>query len=314
MWPHGKAFSIAAPSRFSRKSTKPFVWIPQTWQKKITPKTRAVIPVHMLGGMADIEPIVEVARDRGVAVIEDTAQACGGTLNGKALGTFGSCGTFSFDSVKTITTGEGGMIITNDEALYVNASEYHDHGHDHDPNVGRGLEKRRFIGMNYRMMELQGALGLAQLSKLDAILGMQRANKAALKEALEKVPGVSFRKLPDPAGDTATFLAFSLPSEEQARKFNKALAGEGCGAVNFFDNTWHYYRNWEHLLEGKSALRSAWPFRNPDGSARLAYSPDALPKSDAIMRKTLVIPINNLMENDLPKLRQAIAKAGHAIG
>jgi 8-amino-3,8-dideoxy-alpha-D-manno-octulosonate transaminase len=287
---------------------------PADLEKKITPRTKAIIPVHMLGGMADIEPIVEIACNRGLSVIEDTAQACGGTLKGKALGAFGSCGTFSFDSVKTITTGEGGMIITDDEGLYVNASEYHDHGHDHDPKVGRGLEKRRFIGMNYRMMELQGALGLAQLAKLDEILRLQRANKAALRQALEQIPGVSFRRLPDPAGDTATFLAFSLPTEDQAKKFNRALAEEDCGAVYFFDNTWHYYRHWEHLLEGKSVIGSAWPFRNPDGSQRLSYSREGLPKSDEIMRKTLVIPINNHMENDIPKLRDAIAKAGSAVG
>ena len=157
---------------------------PKEIEKKISPRTRAVMPVHMCGGQANITDIMEVADRLKIPVIEDTAQACGGSFNGKALGTFGKIGTFSFDSVKTMTTGEGGMVITDDRGLFVRASEYHDHGHDHDPGVGRGLERRSFPGFNFRMMELQGALGLAQLKKLDSvILARQRENKERIMEA-----------------------------------------------------------------------------------------------------------------------------------
>ena len=286
---------------------------PADVKKKITPRTKAIMPVHMLGGMADIDPILAVAREAGIPVIEDTAQACGGTLNGKALGTFGTFGTFSFDSVKTITTGEGGMVITDDEASWITASEYHDHGHDHDPTVGRGLEKRRFFGMNFRMMELQGALGLAQLAKLDEILTRQRANKAALRQALEKVPGVAFRRLPDPSGDTATFLSFFLPTEEQAKTFNTAMAEHEAGCVYFFENTWHYYRKWEHLIEKKTVSESGWPFIGAHGTERLEYAPDALPASDAIMRRTLVIPIGNFMDEEIAKIKTAVGKASKVL-
>ncbi len=139
----------------------------------------------------------------------DTAQAAGARIGGKHLGSFGSCGTFSFDSVKTMTTGEGGMIITADEKLWQNMSEYHDHGHDHAVNPGgRGGEGRRFIGFNYRMMEIQGAIGLAQLAKLDSMVAAQQKHKARLKEAASAIPGVGFRKILDEKGDSATF--FSL--------------------------------------------------------------------------------------------------------
>ena len=175
---------------------------PDDLVNKITPRTKAIIPVHMCGSQARVNEIMDVATTHGIPVIEDTAQSCGGKLNGKALGSFGSMGTFSFDSVKTMTTGEGGMIITDDPDLYIKASEYHDHGHDHNPDVGRGLEKRRFIGFNYRMMELQGALGLAQLRKLDnIILARQKENKKRLKEALSKIDQITFRNIPDPDGD-----------------------------------------------------------------------------------------------------------------
>ena len=147
---------------------------PEDLKTRITPRTKAVIAVHMLGSMARLGELLEA---RGsIPLIEDTAQACGGAYHGRYLGTYGDMGTFSFDSVKTITTGEGGMVLTNNEALWTRASEYHDHGHDHAP-VGRGNEGRNFFGFNYRMMELQGALGLAQLKKLPMILEKQRANK-----------------------------------------------------------------------------------------------------------------------------------------
>jgi 8-amino-3,8-dideoxy-alpha-D-manno-octulosonate transaminase len=229
---------------------------PMDLEKRITPKTKAIIPVHMCGSHANIEEIVRVADKHGIPVLEDTAQSTGGRCNGRSLGTFGSFGTFSFDAVKTLTTGEGGIVLTNDKALYTKASEYSDHGHDHNPNVSRGLEKRSFIGFNYRMMELQGALGVAQLKKLDNILKIQRGYKARIKEALSQFKDITFRHIPDPSGDTATFMIFFLPDEKRAREFNRVMASEGYGAVYWYDNDWHYYERWEHLLEGKSLTRT----------------------------------------------------------
>jgi 8-amino-3,8-dideoxy-alpha-D-manno-octulosonate transaminase len=287
---------------------------PNDLDTRITPRTKAVIPVHMCGGHARVDEIVSVADRHGLPVIEDTAQSCGGRLGSRALGSFGALGTFSFDSVKTITTGEGGMVITDDEELYLRASEYHDHGHDHDPSVGRGLEKRRFIGFNHRMMELQGALGLAQLRKLDpVILPRQRENKRALREALEKHPGITFRDLPDPEGDTATFLVFFLPTAEQARAFNRVLADEGAGTVYWYDNLWHYYERWEHLLQGRTPLESGWPFRTPDGELRCGYAPGALPRTGEILSRALTIPIQIQMDEQLPALVQAIDRAAGAV-
>ena len=265
---------------------------PADLEKKITPRTRAVIPVHMMGAPARIEEICAIAKKHGIAVIEDTAQAPGARIRGRHLGTFGDCGTFSFDPVKTMTTGEGGMIITDSEELWRKMSEYHDHGHDHVPNPGgRGGEGRSFIGFNYRMMELQGAIGIAQLAKLDDIVAAQRQNKAALREAASVLPGVRFRELVDPEGDSASFIAFMLPDAEEARRVNRVLGEEGCGAVYFADNTWHYYPKWEHLLAGSSLPASGWPFKDADGRRRVVYDPEALPKSAAIMDRTLVYQV-----------------------
>jgi 8-amino-3,8-dideoxy-alpha-D-manno-octulosonate transaminase len=281
---------------------------------KITPKTKAIVPVHMCGAQARIKEIVEVADKHKIPVIEDTAQSCGGRIRGKSLGSFGKLGCFSFDSVKTLTTGEGGMVITSDKDLCIKASEYHDHGHDHNPNVPRGLEKRNFTGMNYRMSELQGAVGLAQLGKLETImLPAQRKNKSAIKQALARIDQITFRHIPDPEGDTATFLTFSLPTAQKTRAFNKAMSEAGAGAIYWHDNFWHYYEQWEHLLEGKSITRTRYPFRIESGKARCSYAKDALPKTADILSRTLSIAININMEAQIPKIIHAIERAAKVV-
>lgn len=285
---------------------------PADLKKKITPKTRCIIPVHMLGAQARIEEIVEIGKAHDIPVLEDTAQSAGGHIGGKYLGTFGLCGTFSFDAVKTMTTGEGGMIITADESLWRAMSEYHDHGHDHVNNPGgRGGEGRRFIGSNYRMMEIQGAIGLAQLKKLDAMIAAMQKNKATLKEAARSIPGVGFRELLDEKGDTATHLAFFLQDAEHCRRVNEELRTQGCGAVNFSENTWHYYPRWEHLLQSRTLAASGWPFTEADGRKRVVYDPKSLPVSAGIVERMLVLPVSvKMSEERLAAICLALEKAG----
>ncbi|MGE5841289.1 MAG: DegT/DnrJ/EryC1/StrS family aminotransferase [Deltaproteobacteria bacterium] len=282
--------------------------------KKITPKTRAIIPVHMCGAQARIPEILKLADRHAIPVIEDTAQSCGGRLGGKALGSFGKMGCFSFDSVKTVTAGEGGMVITGDKELYTRASEYHDHGHDHNPKVLRGLEKRSFIGLNFRMSELHGALALAQFRKLESIiLPAQRQNKARIKEALARIDQVTFREVPDPEGDTATFITFFLPTAQKAKDFNRAMADAGAGAIYWYDNDWHYYERWEHLLGAKTLMRSGYPFNGESGRVRCTYARDALPKTAEILSRTLSIAVNIHMDQQIPKIISAIEKAARTI-
>ncbi|MCB2184939.1 MAG: DegT/DnrJ/EryC1/StrS family aminotransferase [Deltaproteobacteria bacterium] len=276
---------------------------PADLEARITPKTKAIIPVHMMGAQARIEEIMAIARAHKLPVLEDTAQSAGGFYKGRHLGTFGAAGTFSFDAVKTLTTGEGGMMITSDAGLYTSASEYHDHGHDHRP-VGRGNEGRRFMGFNYRMMELQGALGLAQLAKLPRMVATQRSNKLALKEAVSRVPGVSFRVLPDEAGDSATFLTWFMDSADAAARLAKALGEEGAGPVAWGPNTWHSYHNWEHLHA--NALLSPQAPEN-----RREYAPDALPRTKELLMRTLSYQIMlGWDDHKLQTLTQAINRAG----
>jgi 8-amino-3,8-dideoxy-alpha-D-manno-octulosonate transaminase len=286
---------------------------PADLEKKISSRTRAIIPVHMMGAQARIEEIKAIADRHGIAVIEDTAQAAGGRLHGRHLGTFGAVGTFSFDAVKTITTGEGGMCITSDERLWRRMSEYQDHGHDHMPNPGgRGGEGRSFIGFNYRMMEIQGAIGLAQLAKLDAIVAAQKENKRFYREATSVLPGVSYRELLDPEGDSATFLTFFLPDAGQADRVAAVLREQGMGPVRWSENNWHYYPRWEHLLEGKTYCHDGWPFQ-AHGKRRVIYDAKALPASAAIMERALTyqVPIK-LAEEQKARLVEACKRAAQA--
>jgi 8-amino-3,8-dideoxy-alpha-D-manno-octulosonate transaminase len=283
---------------------------PADLEKKITPKTKAIVPVHMMGAQARIEEIKAIADRCNIPVIEDTAQAAGGRLHGRHLGSFGAVGTFSFDAVKTMTTGEGGMCITSDVALWRRMSEYQDHGHDHAPNPGgRGGEGRPFIGFNYRMMEIQGAIGLAQLAKLDGIVAAQKTNKAFFQEAASVLPGVRFREILDTDGDSATFLTFMLPDSERTTAVNQVLRNEGVGAVRWSENGWHYYPNWEHLIEGKTYCHGGWPF-SAHGKRRIVYDPQALPASAAILERTLTYQVPILLADEQKtKIAAALKKA-----
>jgi 8-amino-3,8-dideoxy-alpha-D-manno-octulosonate transaminase len=282
--------------------------------RKMTPYTKAVIPVHMCGAPAHIDKIVDVARRFYLKVLEDNAQSCGGSFNGKKLGTFGDMGIFSFDYYKTMTTGEGGMVVTDDEELYQRSDWYHDHGHDHDPTVSRAMEGRYILGFNFRMNELQGALGLAQLRKLPEIIAGQKQNKATVAEMLRGVPGLKFREIADPEGDTATFLGFNLPTAVKADKFQKALGAGGVDTVCFKKNKWHYCPNWEHLLAWSTANSKKHPFTYPMYRGKVDYSIRHIPRAEDILGRTLfmTIPVRMTAER-LDQVKTAIDRAAQTV-
>ena len=260
---------------------------PKAIKEQITPRTKAVMVVHMCGAMAQVDEIKALCDQKDLILIEDACQSIGATYQGKPLGTFGDMGCFSFDPVKTITCGEGGAVITDDTKRYDLAHAYADHGHDH---IGddRGAEGHPVLGYNYRISELNAAVGVAQLRKLDDVIATQRNNKAAIKQAMQRFPQISYRKLPDPEGDSATFLSFMMPDEDQARATAKALNEAGVdGCFYWYDNNWHYLRQWQHLKEMMVAAKLPLQvYANcPD------YSNIELPQSDAIMSRTICMLI-----------------------
>jgi 8-amino-3,8-dideoxy-alpha-D-manno-octulosonate transaminase len=252
---------------------------PADLESRINRKTKAIIPVHMLGVPSQMDQILRIAAAHGIPVIEDTAQSLGGTYQGRYLGTLGTVGAFSFDHGKVLTTGEGGMIVTNDETLYRTARAYHDHGHDYNPAVPRGEDTRHLRGFNYRMMELQGAIGLVQLAKLDQALAAQRAHKKRIKEALRGCRSIRFRDIPDEEGDAGDCVVFFLETPHDAAVAARELKRRGIGFKNLPDALlWHFAGTWEHIFQDLE------PYRGRP----LA---DMWRKSDRILRSAIAVPI-----------------------
>jgi 8-amino-3,8-dideoxy-alpha-D-manno-octulosonate transaminase len=225
---------------------------PKAVEAAITPKTKAVMPVHMCGSMADLDPLLDICHRHGLLLLEDACQAYGATYKGKKLGTIGDAGAFSFDFVKTITCGEGGAVITNNDQYALMADRYSDHGHDHVGN-DRGAEEHPNLGYNFRISELNAAVGLAQVRRTEEFIGIQKKNHAILREALSAIPEISFRRLPDEEGDSYSFLNFFMPTAGAADKVIDAFRRDGIDSCwNYFDNNWHYIRKWDHLKNVKS--------------------------------------------------------------
>ena len=207
------------------------------------------------------------------------------------MGTIGDAGTFSFDFVKTMTCAEGGVVMTNNKDVYVKSDGYTDHGHDH-LGVDRGADLHPFIGYNYRISELHAAVGLAQVKRLPEFLTKQKENHAALKNILATIPGISFRRVPDPSGDSCSFISWFLPTEAQTRAVVNELKAQGILAGNFywFDNNWHYIRKWDHL-KNVITLNSL----SPELKQRIAEQANKdFSVSDAIMSRCISTSISLL--------------------
>ncbi len=225
---------------------------PEAVKKAISPKTKAIMPVHMCGSMANMDALQEICKAHNLILIEDSSQATGATYNGKPLGSIGDLGCLSLDFVKIITAGEGGAVLTNNKTFYKHSDHFSDHGHDHLGN-DRGAETHPFLGYNFRISELHAAVGLAQLRRLDEFVAIQKKNYTILRNALSRIPGLNFRTVPKGGEESYSFLSFFLPDLETARKTTIALKEAGIdGCFHYYDNNWHYLRKWEHLKELKT--------------------------------------------------------------
>ena len=262
---------------------------PDAVKAAITSKTKCVMPVHMCGSMADLDALKAICAAHKLILLEDACQSIGGTYKGKALGTIGDAGTFSFDFVKTITCGEGGVVMTNNKDVYIKSDAFTDHGHDH-LGVDRGADLHPFLGYNFRISELHAAVGLAQIKKLDTFLSLQKRNNQILRSYIEQVPGASFRVVPDPEGDSFSFLSWFLPSQAQTEKAIEALKAAGILAGNFYwyANNWHYIRKWDHLKTAKSLYALSEAQQN----ALTSLQNNAFSKSDAVMSRCISTAIS----------------------
>jgi dTDP-4-amino-4,6-dideoxygalactose transaminase len=259
---------------------------PADVQAKITPRTKAILAVHMLGNPARLDELKAIAEERGLLLIEDCAQAFGARYKGKTVGSIGQAGTYSFNIFKTITAGDGGMVVTDDEAAYRRFFGYHDQGHS-PLRTGVEVGLRPFVGLDFRMTELSAAVLLAQLRKLDRLLAILHANKQRFKEAIAGLPGLEFREITDPAGECATLLTVFLPTEAAARRVAKAL-----GTKVVADSGWHVYSNMEQILEKRTLTPDGCPYTCPlYKGGEVKYWKGMLPQTDALLARAINIGI-----------------------
>jgi len=220
---------------------------PDEVEKAITPRTKAILPVHMHGFAADLGRILEIGKRHGIPVFEDNCQSLGAKWDGKWLGTLGDIGAFSFDYNKAITTGEGGMVLTRSDKLARFCREYHDHGHENNPALPRGRDTRTIYGFNYRMTEMQAAVGLVQLRKLDRAVADNKVRYEAFMSAFGNAAELR-KQFPqsEPLWDT---IMFKLKNAADRQRMIDLVNASGIGTKNVPDAMeWHFAGHWDHML------------------------------------------------------------------
>jgi 8-amino-3,8-dideoxy-alpha-D-manno-octulosonate transaminase len=282
---------------------------------KITDRTAAVMAVHLDNGACDMDPLLDVCNGRGVPIIEDTAQSMGTTLDGRALGAMGALGAFSLQLDKNITTGEGGLVTSNDEDLYVRAARYQDQGGQFVTSKGseRGGESiEPFVGENLRMTELAGAIALAQLKKLPDLLERQRANQQRVIAAIADIPGITLRRQPDAKGDGGSSVNLFLPDKDTAKRFVKAMLAEGIPTGQLYAGRPVYLT--PSIMAKRTASGKGGPWNCAEHPTDVEYGPGLCPKTEELVARSAIVVIGAAYtEGDCDDVADAIAKVAAAI-
>ncbi len=254
-------------------------------EQRITGRTRAIMPVHMIGNPCDMDGIKAIAKKHDLLIIEDACQAFGGSYRGTALGNLGDIGCFSFNRFKTINAGDGGALVTDDKRYYERAFAFHDQGHlPH--RKGAEMGNRAIMGLNFRMNELTAAVVLAQLRKAGYIVEQLRKNKRILKEMLGRVEGLKFRRINDPEGEIATILTLQFDDDDAAEGFSREI-----NAQPVFYSGWHVYTHMEQLLGQKMPPQINCPFTCPHFAEQVEYLRGMLPRTEELLKRSVSIGI-----------------------
>ena len=301
-----------------------FTMDPADLEKRITSRTKGIIIVHMSGAPGNVEPVLKIARQHGLWLLEDCAQCNGGSLHGRKVGTFGDMAIFSYQMNKNMTCGEGGGVVTNDKLLYQRAHACHDMGYARDDN-GRLIFNDLSLcswGMGYRLDELRAAVLRVQLRKLPEIIAHMRHSKYRIRRELEKFPRVQLRKILDVEGDTGCFLLATFPDPACAQRVNKALRAEGItpnsqGVSDVVMTDWglHLYTNNVSLVSKTSVDPNGFPWRLAE-NRDLAhnYNKGTCPKADDLFERTVLLAIPScLTEQDEQDIIRAFEKVLNAL-
>ncbi len=273
---------------------------PADVERKLTRRTRAIMPVHMRGAPADMDRIMELARRHGLHVIEDVAQADGGSFQGRRLGSIGDVGAFSLQFNKIITAGEGGMVITSNDDIQKRVLMLQDVVGGQRNNIP---PDEILLGMNFRMPELLAAVALVQLGRLDGLLEEMLTRKLAIKagmsDALARAGG-HYRTITDIEGDTGIALIFYMPTAQMADWVIRALSAENIGASDMYrpeDVDYHVYAHWGPILAKRTWSAEGGPWR---WGAPVNYSPDMCPRTLELLSRAVHLNVNPLLtEQDI---------------
>jgi dTDP-4-amino-4,6-dideoxygalactose transaminase len=253
-------------------------------ESKITPQTRAIMVVHTMGNPADMDALMTVARGRGVKVLEDCAQSLGGGYKGKPLGSIGDIGIYSFQIAKTISSGEGGGLVTNDPLLFERAARYHDLGLLRPPHQALlgGAALPGMIGNQYRMSEFTAAVLLAQLRKQDTIVGALRAHARRVHDGFAGLPNLQIRQRPDPEGDIGSNVWLGFPARDVRDRFIRAMSAENVPASTPLEAA---LVPMLPMAEQKLTAHPNWPSFTSERGRAIRYGAECCPKTLAVHRR-----------------------------
>ncbi len=290
------------------ESDESFNLDPADVEAKITPRTRVIMVVHTMGSPADMDALMSVARRRGVKVLEDCAQSFGGTFRGRPVGSIGDVGIYSFQIAKTISSGEGGALVTNDPLLFERATRYHDLGLLRPPHQAMlgSASLPGMIGNQYRMSEFTGGVLLAQLRKVDTILAGFRRHARRVYEEIADLPGLCLRNRPDPEGDIGSNIWLGFPSRDHRDRFLKGMNAENVPASSPLEVALIPI---QPAAEQKLTAHPEWPsFTSARGRA-IRYGAECCPRTLAIHRRFAGIPLDPKFSNrDVADIIAAIRK------
>jgi 8-amino-3,8-dideoxy-alpha-D-manno-octulosonate transaminase len=257
---------------------------PADLESKITPQTKVIMVVHTMGSPADMDAILAIARARRIKVLEDCAQSLGGSYQGKPLGSLGDIGIFSFQIAKTISSGEGGAVVTNDSLLFERAARYHDLGLLRPPHQAMlgGAALEGMIGNQYRMSEFTGAVLLAQIAKLDTIIAALRGHARRVYEGIADLPDLDLRHRPDPAGDIGTSIWLGFASQAQRDQFRTAMSAENVPASPPLAVA---LVPLQPCAEHKLTAHPNWPSFTSERGRSIRYGSECCPRTIAIHRR-----------------------------
>ncbi len=281
---------------------------PNDIEKRITPRTKVLMAVHLQGNPADMDPILAVARKHRIRVLEDCAQSVGGSYKGKPLGSLGDIAIYSLQLNKTISAGEGGAVVTNDPVLFERGSRFHDVGGmrgPHEKIVGTA-QLQPFVGCNFRMSEFTGGVLLAQTRKLDTIVGGVRAAARQVYKGIQDLPGIRLRHRPDPDGELGVGVFVGFASKDQRDAYMSALRKEGIRSAPPGGSV---IIPIQPYVEKKTTVHPAWPSFTSERGREIQYGAACCPRTIDILSRFAGVPLGpKFTREDTDEIVAAIRK------